>query len=301
MCTTPEIGGPPPRRRRQAPLRPASTTLDQAGDEELTPQAMNGSALRLATRFQPRAGPQRSARGRWRRARRVRAAGARAPVGWQRRPPPTAVLRGPGRRACGRRAVSATSASPARAAARWPGRRPRSATSGRPRCRSTASSRCRTARRRSGRRGARRGVASRARGPTATRAGSWRSPGRASRTPSAPASATLRGSSPREERRERIAVALRRHVDVHRVAQRRHQVDVLGEARGRPCRGSPGGVVADDPEDVVALLPVAELLLEAVVAEHLAVVGRDDDHRVVGLSRPRARRPTPGRAGRRPR
>ncbi len=39
--------------------------------------------------------------------------------------------------------------------------------------------------------------------------------------------------------------------------------------------------IADDADDVVALLPVAELLSQAVIAEHLAVIRRDDDHRVV--------------------
>lgn len=39
--------------------------------------------------------------------------------------------------------------------------------------------------------------------------------------------------------------------------------------------------IVDDARDVVAALPVAELLHQPVIAEHLAMVGGDDHDRVV--------------------
>ena len=68
------------------------------------------------------------------------------------------------------------------------------------------------------------------RGPTATRAG------RRGDQQAAPVALPVGGVAPprrllaAQERREREAVALRRDVDAHRLAQRRDHVDVLGEA-----------------------------------------------------------------------
>ncbi len=84
-----------------------------------------------------------------------------------------------------------------------------------------------------------------------------------------------------QERCQRQAVALRRHRHADRVAHGRHQIDVLRERVDDRAVRVDVVRIADDADDVVALLPVPELLAQAVIAEHLAVIRRDDDHRVV--------------------
>ena len=81
-------------------------------------------------------------------------------------------------------------------------------------------------------------------------------------------------------------VALHGDVDAHRLAQRGEDVDVLGEALDDRPAGGIGrrGRVAHDADDVMALLEPSDLLLEAVVAELLAMVRRHDDVGVVPRS-----------------
>ena len=110
-------------------------------------------------------------------------------------------------------------------------------------------------------------------------------------------------ASPRTSGEQRPTVALQRHREAEPLEHRRHHVDVLGEAIGRrrvprACRRVG---IAHDAGDVVALLEPAELLGEPVVAELLAVVGREHDERVVPHAATRAARRTAGRAARRPR
>src|ERR1043166_5238703 len=92
------------------------------------------------------------------------------------------------------------------------------------------------------------------------------------------------GALAAKERRQRQAVALRRHFDTHGLANRGEDIDVFCEGVDRGAMRCGVARIADDSGDVVAGFEEAELLEEAVVTELLAVVGRDDAEGVVPLT-----------------
>ena len=91
-----------------------------------------------------------------------------------------------------------------------------------------------------------------------------------------------------QERGERPAVGLQRHLGPDELADGGQHVDGLGhrvDDRAAAAVGL-GRRVDDDQGHVVALVPVAELLQQPVVAAHLAVVARDDDQGRLGQPAP---------------
>ncbi len=90
-----------------------------------------------------------------------------------------------------------------------------------------------------------------------------------------------RRTLPPQEGGERHAVALRRDLDVDGLADGGEHVDVLRELADDVSVGLAVAGVTHDPQDVVARLEGTTLVELALVPELFAVVGGDDDDRVV--------------------
>src|ERR1019366_9797882 len=90
-----------------------------------------------------------------------------------------------------------------------------------------------------------------------------------------------RRTTPLKQWRQRQAVALGGNLDPERLADRREEVDVLGERFDGSALHHPG--TAHDAGHAVALLEISELFLKPMVAELLAVIGGKDYERVLEL------------------
>ena len=85
-----------------------------------------------------------------------------------------------------------------------------------------------------------------------------------------------------QERPYRSALALAGNRQTGQVQQGGHHVNVLGEVVDHHPGRTVEGRVADDQRDVEGLVVEAHFGHQAVVAEHLPVVGGDGHHRVLG-------------------
>ena len=89
-------------------------------------------------------------------------------------------------------------------------------------------------------------------------------------------------ADPRQSQ-QRAAVALARDRQAQPLQYRRHDIDRLGEAFHFPAASGIGGGrrVAQDQRHLEGLVGIALLAQQPMVAQHLAMVGGDDDQRVV--------------------
>ena len=89
-----------------------------------------------------------------------------------------------------------------------------------------------------------------------------------------------------QRRQQRKAVALTRDFETEPVEHGRHEVDVFGEVVENPAAAGVGFVarVAHDQRDVVGLIVETELRHQPVIAELLAVIGGENDQRLLPVA-----------------
>src|SRR5277367_1509948 len=100
----------------------------------------------------------------------------------------------------------------------------------------------------------------------------------------------MRGVAPKRRRlafdegREREAVALRGNRQPHRFAERRENIDILRERIDDRVAHRTAAWIAQDAGNVKRLLEEAEFFEKPMISQLLAVIGGDDDERVLPLA-----------------